>query len=300
MRVVLTGLLLISSAGNVDAAPIELFSASINPTQEECAAIAEHNSKQQREILEQHHNCLAVAPSDRSNFEQSSPCSKLACREIHLKMEWISEQNRAINNDCRARIADRTKSENDLKKTNLDSQVQDLFENAKKGYDIQKKMDTPWEIAEMAWGNLAGRVRSQLAAKVSNGATKRSSDWDLYELIFNKSYEQNIKLRQSNPVARMVTEGMLSKLFVTHAELYGTFMQAMKNMEDIGASLPNSIDKQRIRPVYFPRSPANETQGNRNKTSLDCDIFLDMEKSSALLTSSPSEWDTLNKRCNNK
>lgn len=298
-----------------EAADLELLSASPNPTPQECAAIAGRNSQVLQSLVTQHKRCLSGPTSaDLSEYKRANPCAKLACRSIHLQMDSVRERIAVIAGDCRSRItrevrssvrgnADRGLAEDFSTQAEAKRwavQIDELLGRSERAVEIVKSRDRPWSLAELAWGDSAASIREKLADRLSGGATKDNLDWDVYDLIFNRAYDAQIANARAagNPLARVINEGMLSRLYTIHADAVGQLDRALRDINHVSAQLPALPSTNR-----HPQS----SDGNRSKLlersrsasrSQECAIFQDVEGSSALLDKDPSTWMALNERCN--
>lgn len=315
------GMLTLPAAEVCGAARVELYSAPLNPSHGECIAIARENAVAQKRILLKHEECLKGAPSDKGAYQKSDPCSKLACLDIHHQMVWVGEQIGDINKECNARIpkvpqqikvpespfdmdpaAPGSSAQDIEKRKELLLRVDELYSNGQTAYEMARNRDRPWALAEMAWGAGADKVRRELADRVSGGATRNNLDWDVYDLIFNKANTQ-LGAAAANPVARLVNEAMMTKLYAMHAQVYGQFQGALQNMDTIASALPQAAGASRFERVYDrPLSSSGMGRKNASRTatdpSSDCLIFKDVQKSSTLLSANSDAWMALNNRCN--
>ncbi|QPD02627.1 MAG: exported protein of unknown function [Candidatus Nitrospira kreftii] len=298
-----------------EAADLELLSASQNPTPQECAAIAGHNSRIEQSLVAQHNRCLgASASASFGEYKLAHPCSKLACREIHLGMHKAHEQIATIARDCQSRIprevrsslsgnADRGSAEDVSTQTESKRwavQIDELLGRTEQAVEIVKSRDRPWSLAELAWGDSVVSIRKRLADRLSGGATKDNLDWDVYDLIFNRAYDAQIANAQAagNPLARVINEGMLSRLYVTHADIVGQLDRALRDISHVAAQLP-ALPSTNRHPQRSDTSSSKTRESYRPPDrSQQCAVFQDMEGSSALLDKDPGTWMALNERCN--
>ncbi|MCC6967500.1 MAG: hypothetical protein IT391_14610 [Nitrospira sp.] len=296
------------------AADLEIVSAPQNPTPQECAAIAGHNSRVQQSLVAQHERCLSgSASATLGEYKRANPCSKLACRSIHLQMDSVRERIAAIAGDCQSRISMETKiglhdnagqnaaedvtTQTEVKKWAL--RIDDLLNKTNHVVEIVKNRDRPWNLVEPAWGEAAAKIREEFADRISGGATKDNLDWSVYDLIFNKAYDAQIGNAQAagNPLARIINEAMLSRLHTISADVYGQLDRTLMEIERDSAQFPTPSTSRH--PKSSNASRSNSPEGFKpTSRSQECAIFQDMEGSSALLDNDPGTWMALNDQCN--
>lgn len=222
-------------------------------------------------------------------------------------MDWVRDQILAINKDCQSRIpkkqsiTSRQDSDSSQSAVSMLAKADDLVSRATTAVELVRNRDQPWSIAEMAWGEGAGRVRRELANRVSGGSTKANANWETYDLLFNKAYDKNIELAQAarNPVARLINEAMLSRLYVVHADIFGQLQATLSAIDSIGATAPALPAGSRMPPVFYP-SPRGvpSKSGKSSAGDVDCLVLSDTNRSSALLTADANAWLELSDRCN--
>lgn len=302
-------LMLLSGGACADAPRVELYTPSGIPDAKECAAIARHNAERQRTILEQHQACLKDMPSDEQAVRGSLVCSKTACLDLHEAMVWIGKKNNEINGQCSrtARDAEKARSEADQERRKRDAldlveRVSELSETAENATLIQTMFDRPWEIAERAWGEAADTIRQRVADQVAPDLDRNSADWQIYDLIFNKAYESSDRLHANNPVARIVNQAMLSRLYVTHAQLVSDFNRSMAKIDQITGSLPASFQRPPTSVPYASRSPTDAPVGMESAPiesgATGCAVFNDYAQSERLMKQDRARWEQLNAVCN--
>ena len=298
-----------------EAADLELLSASPNPTPQECAALAGHNSRVQQSLVTQHGRCLSgPASASFGEYKRADPCSKEACRSVHLQMDSVRERIAAIARDCQSRIprevrssvsgnADRGSAEDFSAQTEAKRwavQIDELLGRAERVVEIVKSRDRPWSLAELAWGDSAASIREKLADRISGGATKDNLDWSVYDLIFNRAYDAQIANARAagNPLARVINEGMLSRLYTIHADVVGQLDRKLTEIKHDSVQFP-ALPSTNRHPQSSNASRSNLPERFKPASrSLECAIFQDTEGSSALLDKDPSTWMALNERCN--
>jgi len=297
-----------------EAADLEILSAPQTPTPQECAAIAGHNARVQQSLVAQHERCLSgSASATLGEYKRANPCSKLACRSIHLQMDSVRERIAAIAGDCQSRISmerrnslpdnvGRTAAEDlsrqaEVKKWAL--RIDDLLNKTYLVVEIVKNRDRPWKLVEPAWGEVAAKIREEYADRISGGATKDNLDWSVYDLIFNKSYDAQIRNAQAagNPLARIINEAMLSRLHTISADVYGQLDRTLMEIERESAQFPTPSTSRHAQSSNASRSNSPERVKPASRPQ-ECAIFQDMEASSALLDNDPSTWMALNDQCN--
>lgn len=300
-----------------------LFDAPNYPSAQECAFINRSNAARLQEINQQHSQCLNTKSSSFGEYNQSKPCSKLSCRPIHLKMQWFQEQIQQINSTCNSRLSKNRETQDahkrmereiqaEIEKANSDAmknklvETNDILDKIKKSYDFADGLrDKPWKIAELAWGEAAGMARSTLASSLSNGRSKTDPDFAMYDLIFNKANE-GMGAAINNPVAKLVSEGMLNKLYATHAALYGEMLKTQEQINNLISTNAVPEPPRQMQTVFYDQNLGAKMDSSENDISssaakgIDCSIFTNMNSSNALMTRDQAAWEVLNAKCNTK
>ncbi len=303
---------------------IELASASMSPTRDECVAIARHNTEIQSRLVKQHELCLKAHAASEGDYRASDPCSRRACRPVHLQMNWADKQSRAIHSECLSRVPKTpasvavdagqkngdtsgavSGSTEDEKRKQWLVRANEVLEKMKLATSIVEKRDRPWLLVEEAWGDAAARIRREVANLDPSAATRSSLDWEVYDLLFNNVYDKTIENARMarNPIAVVINQGMLTKLNVMHADAYNQLNDVLRQVDALGLALPSPAGKQ-YRPVPFrpqPETPARGPAGSRRSDSGgsdECAVFRDPARSNDLLARDSAAWLALNGKCN--
>jgi hypothetical protein len=127
----------------------------------------------------------------------------------------------------------------------------------------------------------------------------------VYDLLFNKAYDKTIENARMarNPIAEVINQGLLTKLYVTHADAFNQLNDVLQQVDTLSAALPPAVPG-RFRPVPF--RPLPERNGRESASpsrseggkSAECAIFRVPERSNALLARDSAAWLELNSRCN--
>lgn len=289
-----------------------MMTPSLAPTSRECAAIGRHNSGLLADAINQHNDCLRTAPrSDSSTYRKSEPCSHVACRPIHLKMENLRTLMSSINQQCRE-LERKNKSEQRFREADLlnksdNSNIQTWltidqgFSRASNALELVKNRDRPWRLIESVLGpSASASVRRKLGEMLSGGATQQNLDWQAYDMLVNRSIDANAAVARAgrNPLALLLGETALTSIYAVHANTLGQLDQSLAEMRtsfDV-ASSPDKLDSRWNRNTQKNTS-LTHTSPNSSKKDDRCDILRDMRRSSALLESDPDTWDSLNINC---
>lgn len=294
------------------SAPVELLRAGNEPTTEECLAVARYNSEKLSGLIAKHRRCLIDNNATSASFRDGDPCARTECRDIHLQMNWTGSESAIIDKDCRSRIvasrkqeldkaieADKQQAANEDLKRQLVT-ANKLVESGEKAVKGVGMLDRPLNLViGKVEGKLSQRQRELLFGRgQGNDVPTEDLDWEIYNAFYGRAGQTIDQLRARSPVIKAINRELLARLKVMIDQTAGEVTQLVRDIDSIGATLPQVRDRSRLAPVFYRTPAANPSSRKPVMPSADeCAIFADEERSMALLTADPDRWTALNNSC---
>lgn len=254
----------------------EMVGPSLQPNRGECEAIRKHNDAIVKSIVQAHQACLD-GPSQENVFNRpSSPCSKFQCRDLHLKMDAAYKAAGDLSSECSRRASRREPivvgsaapqapepppppGDNDRDRRSTWEKVKKVDTAIFGAIDLNRVRKDPRYLVEMAWGEASSRFRERIAKEIQGERSAGSVESEVVRYLFDRSTGA-LGEANRNPVARVVNEAMLNRLFAIYiqaqSELDGAF-------EDLDREL-KAQPRDRRRPGGAPGAlDARERGGSR-------------------------------------
>ncbi|TFW33795.1 hypothetical protein [Massilia horti] len=276
--------------------PGKLAEPPDNPTARDCIAINRQNARLLKDLSDQHAQCLHEGTTSAIDYLAARPCSRLACRDLHLNIAALIPAIGPIADACKARVKPpllgflQGKAEDaQLMAGKLADSGKLIAQVTRLEQQRQLANEQPWQVAQAAWGDSATFLRNLLTRSAANGRPQDDPDWLMYDLLFNKKGEPAGRLA-TNPIGKLVTDNMLARLRATEAGL----QQAAATTAD---QVVNLFEATRLPPALVVPGPGASVPAGQQPVAPECALFEDMDKSRALLASDPGEWERLNMKC---
>lgn len=275
--------------------PGKLAEPPDNPTPRDCVAINRQNARLLKELSDQHAQCLHQGLASAVDYLAAKPCSRLACRDLHLDIAALIPAIGPIADACKARLkppllgflGSEAKDEQLMAGKLADSGK--LIEQVTR-LEQQRQLadEQPWQVAQAAWGDSATFLRTLLTRAAADGRPQDDPDWLMYDLLFNKDGEAG--RLSASPIGKLVTDNMLARLHATEAGL----RQAAAATSD---QVANLLEATRLPPAPVVPAPGAPAQEGQQPAAPECALFEDMDASRALLARDPAQWERLNTKC---
>jgi hypothetical protein len=288
----------------------EMVGSSLQPTRDECTAIRKHNDAIVKSIVQAHQACLD-GPSQENIFNRpSSPCSKFQCRDLHLKMDEAYKVANDLASECSRRASRRepivvgavAPQMPDPTPPPGDGGRRDSWETVKKidtaifgAIDLSRVRKDPKYLVEMAWGEASSRFRAHIAREIQGERSASTVESEVVRYLFDRSTGA-LGEASRNPVARVVNEAMLNRLFTiytqAHSELEGAFESLDRELK--------TQPRDRRRPGGAPGAlTVRERAVSGSSAGANaCAAITDPSRSDALRRSDPGGWLYLAMSCN--